>query len=142
MNTLEGSSERIGDIIVIIDEIAFQTNLLALNASVEAAHAGEHGRGFAVVANAVRELAGRSAEAARGIKSLIQESHSRVRESVTRVERFGEVLNAASDQVGQLSSVFTEIAASAMQQSGGIEDLKRAIDQIETTTMQNAAMVE
>ncbi len=142
MSTLETSSDRIGDIIVIIDEIAFQTNLLALNASVEAAHAGEHGRGFAVVANEVRELAGRSAEAAREIKTLIQESHGRVRESVTRVERFGQVLDAVSEQIGRMSGVVAEIASSAAQQSGGIDDVRRAINQIEAATMQNTALVE
>ncbi len=142
METLERSSHQIADIIGIIDEIAFQTNLLALNASVEAAHAGEHGRGFAVVAHEVRALAGRSAEAAQQIKKLILGSDARVREGVARVERFRDLLESVADQVRQMSAVVAHIASAAAEQSSGIQDIRRAIDLIETSTMQNTAMVE
>jgi methyl-accepting chemotaxis protein len=142
MNAIETSSQGITQIIGVIDEIAFQTNLLALNAGVEAARAGDAGRGFAVVAQEVRALAQRSAEAAKEIKVLIATSTGQVSAGVDLVAQTGKALERIVTQVAQINSVVSEIAASAQEQSGGLQQVNVAINQMDQVTQQNAAMVE
>ena len=142
MEAIEKSSSRIGQIIVVIDEIAFQTNLLALNAGVEAARAGEAGRGFAVVAQEVRALAQRSADAAKEIKDLIDTSSAEVDHGVQQVGRTGEVLRAIATEVQQVDGLVREMAASAAEQARGLVEVNGAVAQMDQVTQQNAAMVE
>jgi methyl-accepting chemotaxis protein len=142
MSGIETSSKQIGNIIGVIDEIAFQTNLLALNAGVEAARAGDAGRGFAVVATEVRALAQRSAEAAKEIKTLISASSAQVASGVTLVGETGKSLARTLDQVEQLNRLITEIAASAQEQATGLHQVNTAVNQMDKVTQQNAAMVE
>jgi methyl-accepting chemotaxis protein len=142
MGEIEKSSAQIGNIIGVIDEIAFQTNLLALNAGVEAARAGEAGRGFAVVAQEVRALAQRSAEAAKEIKVLITASTEQVDSGVDLVGKTGEALSRIVAQVAQINGVVSEIAASAQEQATGLEQVNVAVTQMDQATQQNAAMVE
>jgi len=142
MEAINVSSRRIADIIGVIDEIAFQTNLLALNAAVEAARAGEQGRGFAVVASEVRSLAGRSATAAKEIKVLIQDSVGKVDEGSKLVGRSGETLVGIVSAVKKLSGIVAEIAAASREQSAGIEQVNKAVTQMDEATQQNAALVE
>jgi methyl-accepting chemotaxis protein len=142
MSGINASSSRISDIIGVIDEIAFQTNLLALNAAVEAARAGEQGRGFAVVASEVRSLAGRSATAAKQIKALIQASVARVAEGSRLVDESGRTLDGIVDAVKKVTTIVAEIAAASREQSIGIEQVNRAVIQMDETTQQNAALVE
>ena len=142
MSGIETSSKQIGNIIGVIDEIAFQTNLLALNAGVEAARAGDAGRGFAVVATEVRALAQRSAEAAKEIKILISASSEQVASGVTLVGETGKSLARTLEQVEQLNRLVTEIAASAQEQSTGLHQVNTAVNQMDKVTQQNAAMVE
>ena len=142
MTSIEKSSEEIGQIIGVIDEIAFQTNLLALNAGVEAARAGDAGKGFAVVAQEVRALAQRSAEAAKEIKALIFTSTTQVKDGVTLVGQTGEALARIVGQVAQISTLVSEIAASAQEQATGLSQVNTAVNQMDQVTQQNAAMVE
>jgi methyl-accepting chemotaxis protein len=142
MSEIEQSSQQVGKIIGVIDEIAFQTNLLALNAGVEAARAGEAGRGFAVVAQEVRELAQRSANAAKEIKTLIDTSSRQVAEGVALVDQTGEVLRNISNQINEINTVVGDIAYSTQEQSTGLQQINTAINQMDQMTQQNAAMVE
>ncbi|MDG2530525.1 methyl-accepting chemotaxis protein [Caulobacter endophyticus] len=142
MAGIEQSSGQIGNIIGVIDEIAFQTNLLALNAGVEAARAGDAGKGFAVVAQEVRALAQRSAEAAKEIKGLISTSTQQVEAGVSLVGQTGEALRAIVDQVASIDALVGEIAASAQEQSTGLHQVNVAVNQMDQVVQQNAAMVE
>ena len=142
MDEINSSSKEISDIIGVIDEIAFQTNLLALNASVEAARAGEQGRGFAVVASEVRNLAGRSATAAKEIKTLIEDSSKKVDEGSRLVNQSGETLKDIVDGVKQVATIIGEISSASAEQSAGTEEVNRAVMQMDELTQQNAALVE
>jgi methyl-accepting chemotaxis protein len=142
MSGIESSSKQIGNIIGVIDEIAFQTNLLALNAGVEAARAGDAGRGFAVVATEVRALAQRSADAAKEIKTLISASGTQVASGVALVDETGKALGRTLEQVAHLNRLVSEIAASAQEQATGLQEVNKAVNQMDQVTQQNAAMVE
>lgn len=142
MRQINTSSKKIADIIGVIDEIAFQTNLLALNAAVEAARAGEQGRGFAVVASEVRSLAGRSATAAKEIKGLIQDSVAKVEEGSTLVDESGKALEDIVASVKRLTDIVSEIAAASAEQSSGIAQVGKAVNEMDDVTQQNAALVE
>ncbi|GAA3108090.1 HAMP domain-containing methyl-accepting chemotaxis protein [Rhizobium viscosum] len=142
MRRIEGSSQQISNIIGVIDEIAFQTNLLALNAGVEAARAGEAGKGFAVVAQEVRELAQRAAQAAKEIKVLIQQSSAEVENGVKLVLQTGTSLKSIGDYVAQINQVMDAIATAAREQSTGLAEINTAVNQMDQSTQQNAAMVE
>jgi len=142
MTEINASSRRIADIIGVIDEIAFQTNLLALNAAVEAARAGDQGRGFAVVASEVRNLASRSAEAAKEIKALIQDSVGKVGEGAKLVDESGQVLREIVTRVKKVTNVMAEIASSSREQASGIEQVNKAITSMDDVTQRNAALVE
>jgi len=142
MGEINKSSKKIADIITVIDEIAFQTNLLALNAAVEAARAGEHGRGFAVVAAEVRNLAQRSATAAKEIKGLINESIQRVTDGSELVDQSGKTLQEIVGSVKRVTDIIAEITAASQEQASGIEQVNKAIMQMDETTQQNAALVE
>jgi len=142
MTGIEGSAQKIGDIISLIDEIAFQTNLLALNASVEAARAGEAGKGFAVVAQEVRALAQRSANASRDIKALITESNGQVREGGKLVAQAGESLTEIVGAVKKVSDIVAEIAAASREQATGLEQVNTAVGTMDEMTQRNGALVE
>ena len=142
MGEIERSSDQIGQIISVIDEIAFQTNLLALNAGVEAARAGDAGRGFAVVASEVRSLAQRSADSARQIKTLISASADQVKTGVRLVRQSGDALIGISDGVGAVTALMTEIRGSTQEQSIGLAEVNTAVNNMDHVTQQNAAMVE
>ena len=142
MERIEGSSKQIGQIISVIDEIAFQTNLLALNAGVEAARAGEAGKGFAVVAQEVRELAQRSASAAKEIKQLISNSAIAVSEGVRLVSDTGSGLSQIAELVQSVNIHMDAIATAAQEQSVGLAEVNHAVNHMDQATQQNAAMVE
>ena len=142
MAEINSSSKKIADIISVIDEIAFQTNLLALNAAVEAARAGEQGRGFAVVAAEVRNLAQRSAAAAKDIKTLIKDSVEKVEEGTKLVDQSGATLDEIVDSIKKVSDIVAEIASASQEQAAGIEQVNKAITQMDEVTQQNAALVE
>jgi len=142
MSEIETSSRQVAQIIGVINEIAFQTNLLALNAGVEAARAGEAGRGFAVVAQEVRELAQRSASAAKEINTLLEKSESHVQSGVTLVTRTGEALQKIGGHVQSINSNVSAMVTSSQEQSSGIQEINTAVNQMDQVTQQNAAMVE
>ena len=142
MGEINKSSKKIADIITVIDEIAFQTNLLALNAAVEAARAGEHGRGFAVVAAEVRNLAQRSATAAKEIKGLINESIQRVTDGSELVNQSGKTLEEIVSSVKRVTDIIAEISAASQEQASGIDQVNKAVMSMDESTQQNAALVE
>ena len=141
MNQLEGSSKRVGEIIGVIDGIAFQTNILALNAAVEAARAGEAGRGFAVVASEVRQLAQRSAAAAGEIRQLISQSSEQVGQSVVRIQSAGQTLEAVVGGVRDVADRLRDIAQASARQSAGLEEVAQSVGSLDDITRQNQAMV-
>lgn len=142
MHEINQSSQKIADIISVIDGIAFQTNILALNAAVEAARAGDQGRGFAVVASEVRSLAGRSADAAREIKAIIVRSVEKVEEGTSLVEVAGQTMREIVESVGQVSTVIQEIRVATREQLEGIDEINTSMGGIDRATQKNAAMVE
>jgi aerotaxis receptor len=142
MASIKDSSRKISDIIGVIDGIAFQTNILALNAAVEAARAGEQGRGFAVVASEVRNLAQRSASAAKEIKALIEDSVGKVDAGGKLVDETGEAMDAIVSSVKRVTDIMGEIAVASQEQSSGIEQINQAVGQMDEITQQNAAVVE
>ena len=142
MQQINESSQKINDIIGLIDSIAFQTNLLALNAAVEAARAGEHGRGFAVVAGEVRNLAGKSSDAAKDIRVLIEDTVKKVSEGTHHVKGSGDALNEIVESITNVNQIIEEIASSSREQSEGVELVNQSIAKIDSAVQQNAAMVE
>ncbi|HUX26609.1 MAG TPA: methyl-accepting chemotaxis protein, partial [Burkholderiales bacterium] len=142
MSSINESSKKIVDIIGVIDGIAFQTNILALNAAVEAARAGEQGRGFAVVASEVRNLAQRSAAAAKEIKALIGDSVDKVGAGTKLVDEAGKTMEEIVVSVKRVTDIMSEITAASQEQSAGIEQVNQAITQMDEVTQQNAALVE
>ncbi len=142
MTAIAESSKRIADIIGVIDSIAFQTNILALNAAVEAARAGEQGRGFAVVASEVRNLAQRSANAAKEIKGLIADSTAKVEVGTAQINDAGSRMTEIVESINRVTTLMSEIAAASLEQSLGIEQVNQAIVQMDEATQQNAALVE
>ena len=142
MEQIHASSQKINDIIGLIDSIAFQTNLLALNAAVEAARAGEHGRGFAVVAGEVRNLAGKSSDAAKEIRVLIEDTVKKVSEGTLHVKDSGDALNEIVASIGNVNQIIEEIASSSNEQSEGISLVNQSITSIDTAVQENAALVE
>jgi methyl-accepting chemotaxis protein-1 (serine sensor receptor) len=142
MGEISDGSSKIADITGIIEAIAFQTNILALNAAVEAARAGDQGRGFAVVAGEVRNLAQRSAGAAKEIKELIAASVGKVRDGAQLASEAGETMSEVTRAVAKVTGIMSEIAAASVEQSRGIEQVNQAVAQMDQATQQNAALVE
>lgn len=141
MDEISNASQKIGDIITTVNEVAFQTNLLALNAAVEAARAGEHGKGFAVVAEEVRALAQRSAEASKQIRSLIEDTVGKIKAGDDIAKKTEESLHGIASHIEELATTIDEIAAASAEQSVGVDELNRAISQIDSSTQLNAATV-
>ncbi|MBK4112209.1 methyl-accepting chemotaxis protein [Cronobacter sakazakii] len=141
MQDISASSRKIADITEVINSISFQTNILALNAAVEAARAGEHGRGFAVVASEVRSLSQRSAQAAKDIALLIDESVNRIKTGSTLASRAGETMNEVVSSVTRVNDIMEEISSASQEQSRGIEQIARAVGELDATTQQNATLV-
>jgi methyl-accepting chemotaxis protein len=142
MKGINESSRKISDIISVIDGIAFQTNILALNAAVEAARAGEQGRGFAVVASEVRNLAGRSADAAKEIKTLINASVERVERGTALVDQAGVTMTEVVDSIRRVTDIMGEISAASNEQATGVAQVGEGVAQMDQVTQQNAALVE
>jgi methyl-accepting chemotaxis protein len=142
MKSINDASRRIGDIIGVIDGIAFQTNLLALNAAVEAARAGEQGRGFAVVAGEVRNLARRATDAAKEIKGLVNTSVERVERGTELVDRAGTTMTEVVASIQRVTDLMGEISAASTEQSTGVAQVGEAVSQMDQVTQQNAALVE
>ncbi|HSH49866.1 MAG TPA: methyl-accepting chemotaxis protein [Halomonas sp.] len=142
MQGMEESSRRIGEIIEVIDSIAFQTNILALNASVEAARAGEHGRGFAVVASEVRQLASRSAQSAQEIRGMVNEICERIQQGAAQAGRSGEGIREVVEAIRQMATMINELAHSAQEQQFGVEQVGSAVTEMDTVTQQNASLVQ
>jgi methyl-accepting chemotaxis protein len=142
MSRIDGASQKMADIISVIDEIARQTNLLALNAAVEAARAGEAGRGFAVVATEVRNLAQRASQAAKDINELITNSSGQVRDGVELVNRAGTALNEIVDSIKGVADIVSEIASASAEQATGLDQIKEALTEMDQATQQNSALVE
>ncbi|QNI01541.1 HAMP domain-containing protein [Halomonas sp. SH5A2] len=142
MHGISRSSKKVSDITSVIDSIAFQTNILALNASVEAARAGEQGRGFAVVAGEVRNLASRSADAAKEIKALIDDSVTQIQQGSTLVEQAGTTMSDVVTSVRRVTDIMDEISAASQEQSDGIEQVSQAVGQMDQVTQQNASLVQ
>lgn len=142
MAQVEQSSEQVGNITAMIEGIAFQTNILALNAAVEAARAGEQGRGFAVVAAEVRSLAQRSAGAAKDIKVLVESTVKQVRHGSRLVREAGESMSVTVDGIGKVAAIIDDVARSATEQSKGMDEIARAVGQLDELTQRNAALVE
>jgi len=142
MDEITDSTKQIGEILGMIEGIAFQTNILALNAAVEAARAGEHGRGFAVVASEVRNLAQRSSTASKDIKRLIEHSNGRVQSGATLVDNAGQCMKEILVSVQRVTAIMKEIASASEEQSDGIEQVNKAVTQMDEVTQRNAALVE
>jgi methyl-accepting chemotaxis protein len=142
MRSIDASSKKVVDIITVIDEIAFQTNILALNAAVEAARAGEQGRGFAVVAAEVRSLAGRSAEAAKQIKDLINANVNRVSQGSALVDQAGATMSEVVTAIQRMTQLMSEISDASIEQSAGVRQIGEAIEQLDRSTQENAALVQ
>ena len=142
MQDINASSRKIGDIISVIDGIAFQTNILALNAAVEAARAGDQGRGFAVVASEVRSLAQRSAEAAKEIKALIVGSVEQVDRGTALVDDAGKTMDEIVGSIRRVTDIVAEISSASVEQSSGVQQVGEAVSQMDQATQQNAALVE
>jgi methyl-accepting chemotaxis protein len=142
MTGIQASSQKIADIVGVIDSIAFQTNILALNAAVEAARAGEQGRGFAVVASEVRNLAQRSATAAKEIKALIAESVDKVESGAQLVDKAGQTMDEVVSSFQQVARLVVDISNASREQASGIEQVTQAVSQMDEVTQQNAALVE
>jgi methyl-accepting chemotaxis protein len=142
MKAINDSSRQIADIISVIDAIAFQTNILALNAAVEAARAGDQGRGFAVVAGEVRNLASRSAEAAKQIKALIEASVQRVEQGSALVDKAGATMTEVVASIRRVTDIVGEISAASREQDAGVSQVGEAVSGMDQATQQNAAMVE
>ncbi|MCH7342569.1 methyl-accepting chemotaxis protein [Pelomonas sp. CA6] len=142
MREISASSHKVADIIGVIDAIAFQTNILALNAAVEAARAGEQGRGFAVVASEVRQLAQRSAEAAKEIKGLIGSSNDRVEQGCAQVDRAGMTIQQVGQAIARVAALMAEISHASREQSAGVQQVGLAVTQMDRSTQENAALVE
>jgi len=142
MGEIDAVSQKITSIVGLIEDIAFQTNLLALNAAVEAARAGEQGRGFAVVAGEVRNLASRSSSAARDVKDLVTDSTAKVQEGSRQVGLSGQVFDDIVESINRVDHIVSEIAAASSEQSSGIDQINLAVTQMDSTTQQNASLVE
>ena len=142
MNNIQTASNKIREITGLIDSIAFQTNLLALNAAVEAARAGEHGRGFAVVAGEVRNLAGKSADAAKEISTLIEQTSNAINIGVDQVGKVGSSLDHITNETEKMLAIVNEVSTASVEQSQGVDEINKAITSLDSTTQQNAALVE